>query len=129
MTRKLRTAVTSASAAVLLVSTAATAQAAPLGSHTNSCQAPPGKILLACDLLFADFPGGRIFVDVDADGFGTGHWILEQHGQPGWRTCESDFDLHAPAQTWECDGAPQDSYVLEVSGQTNTTFYRLGVHW
>ena len=98
---------TAAATMTVLAGTDTAAQAANPPKH---CQAPPGQIHVACQLLIPSFPGGTMSIDVDANGSGTGHWILFKHGS--LRACETDYDLRAPAQSWICRGLGADHYVL-----------------
>ena len=107
---------------------AGTATAAHAANPTKRCgPAPPGHTVLGCQLLIGGFPGGTMAIDVDADGSGTGHWILLQHG--AWRSCETSYDLRAPAQSWVCHNLPADNYVLLNYAQDTTTWHELGARW
>ena len=108
----------------ITLSSLSTASATQLDNPTTRCQ---NGTQPTCALAIPNFPGGTISIDVDADGFGTGHWILFQHG--AWRSCETDFDLVAPPQSWTCSNLPADNYVLRSSGQVTTTFHELGARW
>jgi hypothetical protein len=103
-----------------------TASAEQQANPTTRCH-HPGGVTFRCELQIPDFPGGTMSIDVDADGHGTGHWILFWNGS--WRACETDYDLVAPAQSWVCNNLPSGNYVLFNAGQLDTTFHELGVRY
>jgi hypothetical protein len=116
-----------AAAAAGLLVLAGTATAAEAAQFTKTCNEAPGTTLESCVMAIPDFPGGTISVDVDANGTGTGHWILMYHGSI--RTCETDYDLKAPAQSWICNGLRSGNYTLVNVVQINSTWSRQGVRW
>ena len=114
-----------ATGVLILAGTATSAQAA---SFTKRCDEIPGQTtLLACSMAIPSFPGGTMSIDVDANGSGTGHWILFKHGS--LRACETDYDLVAPAQSWVCHNLGADNYVLYNVVQPSSTWARQGVRW
>ncbi|MGW4798188.1 hypothetical protein ACWEPC_37790 [Nonomuraea sp. NPDC004297] len=124
--RKTAIAVLSAAAIMATAPGAMAENTGALANPTKTCKNPDG-FPLSCALSIPNFGGGTIALDVDADGGGTGHWILLQHG--AWRVCETTYNLKDPAQSWLCHGLPADNYVLINYGQSNTTFHRLGARY
>ncbi|GAA1656724.1 hypothetical protein [Fodinicola feengrottensis] len=116
-----------AAAGLLLVLSPAltpAASAAPADAVRTSCHLAH----INCTTPTVFFEGGRISIDADVNGSGTGHWWLYQDNRDNVAVCQTDFSAEAGPASWTCD-IGIGSYHLAVLGGFTSTDARGDLRW